>query len=324
MNKKSIEEEIKDIASVCAQVREITGSYIVGNQNLVETILIGVLSDGHVLIEGVPGTAKTTIVKLVSIMLGCESRRLQCAVDTQPSDIIGIRIWNQRDNEFEFKRGPVFTNIMLIDEINRLPPRSQSAFIEAMSERQVTVDGRGIKLNKPFFTIATQNPFEQEGTFPLIEAQKDRFMFSINSKYLDADDELEIISREQKGSLNWSFISDKVKPLLSAEKIDSGAEAVKEINVEPPVLEYMRDIIVATRKHGDVRLGASSRGSIALLRGSKALAAINGRTYVTPDDVKAVAHRVLQHRIILKYESEISSITTADVIDQILGTIEVP
>jgi MoxR-like ATPase len=149
-------------------------------------------------------------------------------------------------------------------------------------------------------------------------------MFSINSKYLDADDELEIISREQKGSLNWSFISDNVKPLLSAEKIDRGAETVKEIKVEPPVLGYIRDIIIATRNHGDVRLGASSRGSIALLRGSKALAAINGRTYVTPDDVKAVAHRVLQHRVILKYESEISSITTADVIDQILGTIEVP
>ena len=324
MNKETTEDKIKEISSVCYRIKEITGSYIVGNQNLVETILIGVLSDGHVLIEGVPGTAKTTIVKLISIMLGCESRRLQCAVDTQPSDIIGVRIWNQKENEFEFKRGPVFTNILLIDEINRLPPRSQSAFIEAMSERQVTVDGRPVRLNSPFFTIATQNPFEQEGTFPLIEAQKDRFMFSINSKYLDADDELEIISREQEGSLDWRYMSEKVKALLSEDSISQGIDSVKEINVEEPVRKYIRDIVVATRNHGDVRLGASSRGSIALLRGSKALAAVNNRTYVTPDDVKAVAHRVLQHRIILKYESEISSITTADVIDQILGSIEVP
>ena len=222
------------------------------------------------------------------------------------------------------KKGPIFTNILLIDEINRLSPKTQSAFIEALSEKQATIGGTGFDLPRPFFTIATQNPMEFEGTFPLIEAQKDRFMFSVNAKHLSSEEELEIVRRERDGLLNWNRFLKTMSPLFTREGILNDVESVKQIHAGEEILTYIRDIIIATREHADIALGSSSRGSIAILRGSRAKAALENRNYVIPDDVKAIALKALQHRIILRREAEISGTDSAAVIRQILDSVEVP
>lgn len=316
--------ELEKISRAMDRIRETAGTYIVGNEDLIDIIITGLLCEGHVLIEGVPGTAKTVLVKIISLLLGCRNRRVQCAVDTQPSDILGIRIWNEKNHDFELKHGPLFTNILLIDEMNRLPPRSQSAFIEAMSEKQATIDGITIPISPPFFTIATQNPFEQEGTFPLIEAQRDRFMFSVQSRLPAADSELEIIRREQEGLLDWEMFEKNTAPLSSPEEIREFIHIVRRVHVETTVQKYIRDIVMATREHPEIRLGASSRGSIAIIRGAKSRAAMDGRDYVIPDDVKAVAVSALQHRIILNYETQIGGVRAGEIIGRILDTVEVP
>jgi len=320
-------ERTKDLQPILEKytlIRKTCSEFIVGNELLTEALLIGVLSEGHVLIEGIPGTAKTSVIKIIAHLLGCKVKRVQCTVDMQPSDIIGIRIWNSETKVFELKEGPVFTNILHIDEINRLPPRSQSAFIEAMSEKQVTIDGITIPLEKPFFAVATQNPFELEGVFPLIEAQIDRFMLSVKAKFLNEDEELEIIKREQEDLLDIDHFFATTKPILTPEELLKAQESTKKITVSEPLQNYIRDIIVASREHGDVRLGISSRGSISLLRGAKAFAFLNGRDYVIPDDVKHLARIALPHRLILNYGAEISGSEPDLIIEQILDTIEVP
>lgn len=317
-------EELPSIVQKYTVLRQTCSEFIVGNEQLIEAVLIGVLSQGHVLIEGIPGTAKTSVIKIIGHLLGCETKRVQCTVDLQPSDIIGVRIWNYETKEFELKKGPAFTNMLHVDEINRLPPRSQSALIEAMSERQVTIDGITLPLEKPYFTVATQNPFEQEGVFPLIEAQIDRFMFCVRTMFLSEDEEKELIKREQGGFLDVDKFCATTKPIFTPEEVLKAQECIQKITVSDPVQNYIGDIIVASRKHGDVRLGISSRGSISLLRGAKAFAALNGRDYVKPDDVKHLARITLSHRLVLNYEAEISGSDTNTIVDQILDTVVVP
>jgi MoxR-like ATPase len=324
MDSRITREELEKISGAYTSIQQEIKRFVVGNEDLLEIIFVGLLSEGHVLIEGIPGTAKSTLVKAVAQVLHCDFKRVQGSVDSQPADILGVRIWDPQQREFALKRGPIFTNFMFVDEINRLSPKTQSAFIEAMGERQVTIDGITFSLERPYFTVATQNPFEREGTFPLIEAQKDRFLFSYRSGFLGSDAELEIIHREHSGSLDWAEYLRTLSPILQKEDILHLIEQVKKVHIEEPVLTYIRDLVVATRTHSDVQLGVSARGSIALVRGSKVLAALKKRSYVIPDDVKTLAFPALQHRFLLAREAEISGISARQVVKEILDTIEVP
>jgi MoxR-like ATPase len=281
------------------------------------------ISGGHLLIEGVPGTAKTTICKIVARLIDYDFKRVQGAVDIQPADIIGVRIYDRTKNEFVLQEGPIFTNFLMVDEINRLTPKTQSALLEAMSEGQTTIDGISYPLADPYFTIATQNPYGTEGTFPLIEAQRDRFMFSAILTHLDAANELEVLRRERAGELSWKVYRDRITPILGPAETRAMAATVREVRVDETVLEYMRDIVLATRTHSDIRLGASSRASISFLRGSRARAAIEGRDYVIPDDVRALAPAVLRHRILLTREAAITGVTPDAVIAEILESVGV-
>lgn len=323
MDRNVLETEVNEISSLSAMVNEKIEKFVVGNQHLIELILVALLSEGHILIEGVPGTAKTTIAKSIALITGCGFNRIQGAIDLQPADMIGVRIYDSDRKEFSLRRGPVFTNILLADEINRVNPKSQSAFIEAMSERQVTIDGITMALPVPFFVIATQNPYEFEGTFPLIEAQRDRFMLGISSSYLDAEGELSIIHRVNSGQLQWDLFSQNLTPLLSRQKIQHNVEIIRHVTIEEPVLQYIRDLVIATRTHPDIDLGGSSRASIALVRGGKAIAAIKNRSYVIPDDIKQIAPAVLCHRILLSREAEVEGLTPRQVLDEILSKVEV-
>lgn len=314
---------ITNIPELYGRIQKKLEEFLVGHGDLIELIVIAMLSEGHILIEGIPGTAKTTIVKSIARLSGCQFSRVQCAVDTQPADIIGVRIYNPEKKDFELKKGPIFSNILLIDEINRITPKTQGAFIEAMSERQVTIDGITSRLLDPFFVIATQNPFESEGTFPLIEAQKDRFMVSHALSHLDSEAELEIVRREHQGRLSWDIFSESLTPLFQGEDLPRFTQAIREIRMEEPVLRYIRDLVMATRTHGDIQLGVSSRASIALVRASKVVASLERRPYVLPDDVKQVLIPVFQHRLLLTREAEIAGTSPQQVIKEILTTVEV-
>ena len=324
MSNETLTERIQQIANAYEEIRLTAQQVVVANQHLIEEIFISMISGGHLLIEGVPGTAKTTVCKIIARLIDYEFRRVQGAVDIQPADIIGVRVYDQKKNEFVLQKGPIFTNFLMVDEINRLTPRTQSALLEAMSEHQVTIDGITHPLADPYFVIATQNPFDAEGTFPLIEAQRDRFMFSSTLTHLDGENELEILRRERAGELDWRVYRDRITPIIGPADVKAMAATVREIRVDEAVLGYMRDLVLATRSHGDIRLGASSRASIAFLRGSMARAALYGRTYVIPDDVRSLAIPVLAHRLSLTREATITGITTESVINEILDTVEVP
>lgn len=324
MSNETLTERIQQIANAYEEIRLTAQQVVVANQHLIEEIFISMISGGHLLIEGVPGTAKTTVCKIIARLIDYEFRRVQGAVDIQPADIIGVRVYDQKKNEFVLQKGPIFANFLMVDEINRLTPRTQSALLEAMSEHQVTIDGITHPLADPYFVIATQNPFDAEGTFPLIEAQRDRFMFSSTLTHLDGENELEILRRERAGELDWRVYRDRITPIIGPADVKAMAATVREIRVDEAVLGYMRDLVLATRSHGDIRLGASSRASIAFLRGSMARAALYGRTYVIPDDVQALAVPVLAHRLSLTREATITGITTESVINEILDTVEVP
>jgi len=320
---ENLKERIEAIANAYEDIRLIAQQVVVANQPLMEEIFISMISGGNLLIEGVPGTAKTTVCKIIARLMDYEFRRVQGAVDLQPADIIGVRIYDRNKSEFILQKGPIFTNFLMVDEMNRLTPKTQSALLEALGERQATIDGISYPLSDAYFVIATQNPYDSEGTFPLIEAQRDRFMFSTVLTHLDAESELEILRRERAGELDWKIYRDRVAPVLGPGEIRTMAQTVREVRVDEAVLAYVRDLVLATRSHGDIRLGASSRASIALLGGSRVRAALDGRTYVVPDDVRALALPALRHRLLLTREAAITGVTSDAIVNEIVESIGV-
>jgi len=294
---------------------------IVGKDEVLRLILTTILADGHILLEDLPGLAKTLMAKSFAKALGVQFTRVQFTPDLLPSDILGVSVFNQKTLEFEFRKGPVFTNVLLADEINRAPPKTQSALLEAMQERQVTIEGNTYQLPKPFIVIATQNPIEQEGTYPLPEAQLDRFLVRLRVGYPSKGEEMEILRRRMARKKEEVDIT----PILTPEEVVEMQRAVEEVYVSDPVLEYITDIVTATREdRKEIEVGASPRGSLALLKLSRAYAALKGRDYVIPDDVKAVAVPALSHRLILKRELWYTRVSQESIMEKILERVPVP
>ena len=307
------------IAQAVASVKENIEKVLVGKGGVIELTLAAVLSSGHILIEDVPGIGKTTLARALASSLDCTFHRIQFTPDLMPSDITGINFYNQKSGEFEFRPGPIIAQVVLADEINRATPRTQSALLEAMGERQLTVDDVTITLPIPFLVIATQNPIELEGTFPLPEAQLDRFLLRLRLGYPTEDEEEAMLTRFQT--------DDPLKDLaavLGASDIASLQDAVREVHFDPVLRNYLVQLVQATRSHGDVELGASPRATMGLFRCSQALAAIRGRDYVTPDDLKTLAPLALAHRMILKSQARLRERTPESIIDEILAQVQVP
>lgn len=298
------------------------GKVIIGQEQMVDLLLAAVLADGHVLIEGVPGVAKTLTAKLLSKTISVGFSRIQFTPDMMPSDVLGTSIFNPKDSAFQFKKGPVFSNIVLIDEINRAPAKTQAALFEVMEERQVTVDGDSYPLGFPFMVVATQNPIEQEGTYHLPEAQLDRFLFKIVVDYPTIEQEFKVVLNHHQSDL--SNMIAQVNKVLSVEDMESLRKQVRLIHVEEKLISFITSIVSSTRNHKSIYLGASPRASIGILNGAKALAAMRGRDFITPEDILFVTPAVLRHRIALTPEKEMEGASTDDVIEQIVQGIEVP
>ncbi|MEZ4777286.1 MAG: MoxR family ATPase [Bacteroidia bacterium] len=314
--------ELGEFRASVEKIKQEVGKIIVGQHKMVELIITAILSDGHILIEGVPGVAKTLTAKLMAKSIDTGFSRIQFTPDLMPSDVLGTSVFNTQTAAFEFRRGPIFSNIVLIDEINRAPAKTQAALFEVMEERQVTMDGITYQMAPPYIVIATQNPIEQEGTYRLPEAQLDRFLFKIEVGYPSPDDEVRILSDFQKRK-NQNDIS-QVQPVLNATTIRSAQEIVRGIHIEPNLIRYIVEIVASTRNNKDIYLGASPRASINIMTASKALAAIRGRTFVTPEDIQYITSPVLQHRIILTPEKEMEGATPEDVIIRTVERVEVP
>jgi MoxR-like ATPase len=305
-----------------AEVKSEVKKVIVGQDQLIDMLLISILASGHSLIEGLPGVAKTLSAKLIAKTINSEFKRIQFTPDLMPSDVTGSSILDLKSNEFEFRKGPIFANIVLIDEINRAPAKTQAALFESMAEQQVSVDGTTYALPTPFVVFATQNPIEHEGTYRLPEAQLDRFLFKINVNYPELEQELEILKEHHaQKALNKE---DQVHAVVSAGEILSFQRLIKSIFVHDELLSYIAQVIIKTRTNPSLTLGASPRASIALLESAKASAAMNGRDFVTPEDIRRVAAAVLGHRVMLTPEREMEGFTTAYVIDQIINSVEIP
>lgn len=303
-------------------VREQIKKIIVGQDEMVKLIIAALLADGHVLIEGVPGVAKTLTAKLVSRSLAVQFSRIQFTPDLMPSDVLGTPVFNPKEGTFDFKRGPLFGNIVLIDEINRAPAKTQSALFEVMEERQITVDGKTYHMQPPFMVLATQNPIEQEGTYRLPEAQLDRFLFKVVVPYPSEEEELEILSQfHNLGSID---AMSAVEPVLKGEVVVQIRKMVKDIVIEQRLLQFIAKLVHQTRNHKSIYLGASPRASLAIMNAAKAVAAMNGRDFVTPDDILDVVPPVLRHRIILSPDKEMEGVTEDIVIKQIIQSMEIP
>ncbi len=304
------------------EIRHEISQVIIGQHKMVDLLLIGLLCDGHILIEGVPGVAKTLTAKLMAKIIDVDFSRLQFTPDLMPSDVTGTSVFNPREGEFKFKAGPIFSNIVLIDEINRAPAKTQAALFEVMEERQVTIDGTTHQMSFPFLVLATQNPIEQEGTYRLPEAQLDRFLFKIEVNYPTLNEEISILNSQQ--GKNQAQMLAGVKKVLSPQDIQHFRNQVQSIIIEPKLVEFIARIVNETRNNPALYLGASPRASLAILRSAKANAAIKGRDFVTPEDIIEMAPHVLRHRIILTPEKEMEGITADDLIESILKIIEVP
>ncbi|MCS6832308.1 MAG: MoxR family ATPase [Flammeovirgaceae bacterium] len=304
------------------QIKQEIAKVLVGQEETVELLLTALFADGHVLIEGVPGVAKTLTAKIIAKIVSAQFARIQFTPDLMPSDILGTNIFNLKINDFEYKKGAIFTNILLIDEINRAPAKTQSALFELMEERQVTMDGKTYPMDNPFVVLATQNPIEQEGTYRLPEAQLDRFLFKIEIKYPSLLEEVQILQKIHQQ--DYKKLLTQIEPLLSKEKLLLYRSFLQNVTVENRIIEYIAKIIVATRNNSSIYLGASPRASIALLNGSKAYALLQGRDFITPDDVKRISFPVLRHRLQLTPEREMEGINTDHVVREILQKIEVP
>lgn len=304
------------------QIRNVLGSIIVGQKQVIDFLIVGILANGHILIEGVPGVAKTLSAKLLAKSIDAAFSRIQFTPDLMPSDVLGTPIFNTKTGDFEFRKGPIFGSIILVDEINRAPAKTQSALFEVMEERQVTIDGTTYQMDEPFMVLATQNPIEQEGTYRLPEAQLDRFLFKIEVKYPTIEEETAILIA-QHSLINKSLL-DEVKPVLSVAQIQSARAIIRSLFVEPKLLEFIAKIVNETRNNPSLYLGASPRASLAIVHSAKALAAIQNRDFVTPDDIITVAVPVLAHRILLSPEKEMEGLTTTDIVNQIIKKIEIP
>src|SRR5689334_5255237 len=314
--------DLSGLQNAVSHLKREIGKVIVGQDRMIELLLAGLLADGHVLIEGVPGVAKTLTAKLLARAVSTGFSRIQFTPDLMPSDVTGTSVFNPKETIFQFRHGPIFSNIVLIDEINRAPAKTQAALFEVMEEKQVTVDGATYPLQAPFMVLATQNPVEHEGTYRLPEAQLDRFLFKIEVKYPTPEEEVKILEYAHKGLL--THFTEEVHPVLSAEDIKQNRELLSSVHIEEKVLKYIAELVYETRNNKALFLGASPRASVAVLRAAKAIAAISGRDFVTPDDVVKVLHAVLCHRIILTPEKEMEGGTAADVIKDIMKKIEVP
>lgn len=314
--------DLQPLQESITTIKKELSSVIVGQHKMIDQLLVAILSNGHVLLEGVPGVAKTITAKLLAKTLQINFSRIQFTPDLMPSDILGTSVFDLKKSEFEFKKGPVFSNLILIDEINRAPAKTQAALFEVMEERQITMDGTTYPLSAPFLVIATQNPVEQEGTYRLPEAQLDRFLFKINIDYPKLEEEIHIIQREH--ALQNHGKLDAIQPVLSASDIIKYQALVKQIIIEPHLLEYIAQLVVNTRENAFLYLGASPRASIAILNAAKGYAAIRGRDFVTPEDIKEAAIPVLQHRVIVTPEREMEGISSTEIIKQIIETIEIP
>ncbi len=314
--------DLSKLQESVAKVKSELGKVIIGQQDMIELLIVSILANGHSLIEGVPGVAKTVTAKLLAKTMNVDFSRIQFTPDLMPSDILGTSIFNVKTSEFEFKKGPIFSNIILIDEINRAPAKTQAALFEAMAERQITIDGNEFEMQPPFLVFATQNPVEQEGTYRLPEAQLDRFLFKINVHYPTLEEEIQILeNKHQQKNKNVEALIDSV---LSAEQIAAYQLVIKDIIVEDNLLKYIAAIVNNTRTNANLYLGASPRASIAILDASKAVAAINGRDFITPDDIKKVVGPILRHRIILTPEREMEGYTAEKMIKDLIQTIEIP
>ncbi|AKI97435.1 AAA family ATPase [Kosmotoga pacifica] len=292
---------------------------IIGKNEVIEKLLAAIISEGHVLLNDVPGVGKTMLARSLALSLGLDFKRIQCTPDLLPSDVTGLNILDVKSNEFVFRKGPVFTDILLADEVNRTTPRTQSALLEAMAEKQVTIDGKTHTLSDLFFVIATQNPVEFEGTFPLPEAQLDRFSICMTMGYPEKEQEIQMLH-----GMKAEHPITELKPASSAEELREIRQKVKQIHLDDSILSYITDLVWKTRRHPDLALGSSPRGSIALMNLSRGLAALKGRDFVVPDDVKEVAVEVLAHRVILKPEARLMRKTKEMVIREILDKTEVP
>jgi len=315
---------LKHTPDTTAHIRNELSKIIVGQETVIEQILVVLLAEGHALLEGVPGTAKTLIVKTLARIVGARFSRIQFTPDLMPSDITGTNVFNMQTSEFKLRPGPIFTDILLGDEINRTPPKTQSALLEAMEERQATIDGKRYRLSPIFTVLATENPIEYEGTYPLPEAQLDRFLMKILIDYPSKDEELELVSRWDSGFDSRHLDAIDIKPLENASAIQNCRGEVKGMKTEEGIQKYIVEIAHKTRNHLSILYGASPRASVAMLLCSKALAAIRGRDFPTPDDVRDVSMPVLRHRISLRAEAELDGTTTDAVISDIIKTVEVP
>jgi len=308
-----------NVREVATRIVDNVGKVIVGKPEAVELTGVALLSEGHLLIEDVPGTGKTMLAKSVAKSLGCTFRRIEFTPDMLPSDVTGVSVFNQKTREFEFRPGPVLAQIVLTDEINRATPKTQSALLEAMEERQVTVDGVTYPMERPFLVLATQNPIEYEGTFPLPEAQLDRFMLRISLGYPEPEDEMRMLDQQQH-----THPVTRIEQVVTAAELTDAQAQIRNVYLDDLVKEYIVRLITATRKHPDVYLGASPRGSIALYRTGQARAAMHGRDYVQPDDIKALAMPTLAHRLIISPAARIKNVDPRSVIREILDSVPVP
>lgn len=313
---------LDELKQAVTEIKEQLGKVIIGQTDFIELLIVGLLANGHILIEGVPGIAKTITAKLFAKTLKTGFSRIQFTPDLMPSDVLGTSILNMKNSEFEFKKGPIFSNIILIDEINRAPAKTQAALIEVMEERQITMDGHTYQMEFPFMILATQNPIEQEGTYPLPEAQLDRFLFKIKVGYPSLENEVDILKSHHDRKLTEP--ETLIHGILTPEKLRMFQQQVQQILIEDKIFNYIAQIVDKTRNHPHLYLGGSPRASIAIMNASKAFAALSGRDFVTPDDVKKSLAPVLHHRIILSPEREMEGMAPEAVIDMISQSIEIP
>lgn len=322
MEENNLRTDLSQLGNAIDRIRQEMSKVIIGQHEMLDLMLTSLFANGHVLLEGVPGIAKTLSAKLLAKCVGSDFSRIQFTPDLMPSDVLGTSVYNFKTSEFEFKKGPLFSNIVLIDEINRAPAKTQAALFEVMEEKQITNDGVTYAMRHPYIILATQNPIEQEGTYRLPEAQLDRFLMKIDLKYPSIEEEVKIIHRHNTQSKFTRL--DEIKAVITAEELVGLMALTRHIYVEEKLMNYIAQIVATTRNNADLYLGASPRASVALLNASKAYAAINARDFVTPDDISFLAKPVLRHRVMLTPERELDGTPVDDVIQSLLKTIEIP